>query len=300
MGTAEFAVPTLRTLITAGYDVDTVVTGPDKPRGRGQRLLPTPVKSFASEHHLTILQPEVLSDPAFKRTLTEVAPDLIIVVAFRILPREIFTLPRKGSINLHASLLPRYRGAAPIQRALMAGERETGVTTFFLKETVDTGNILVQEHLAIREDDDAGSLHDSLAGLGAGAVLKTVKLIEEGKAVATPQDPSFASLAPKIFRDDCLIRWDRSGVDIRNQIRALSPEPGAFTTHQGKILKIYRAAVVAGYGSPGLVEAGKDYLRVGTADGILSITELAREGGRRMRVAEFLRGYVIANGERFG
>jgi len=299
MGTAEFAVPSLRTLVKSGYDICTVATAPDKPRGRGQKLLPTPVKSLALELHLSLLQPVSPGDPEFFRLLQNIGPDLIVVVAFRILPREIFTLAPRGSLNLHASLLPRYRGAAPIQRALMAGERETGVTTFFLAESVDTGSILLQARMAIHEEDDAGTLHDRLADLGADVVLKTVRLIEEGKAIAKPQDSSLASSAPKIFKDDCLIRWNRPALEIRNQIRALSPSPGAFTTHADKLIKLYRASVVPGEREPGTIEVRGNTLTIGTGDGLLSVELIQHEGRKMMGVGEFLRGYPVRTGDRF-
>lgn len=301
MGTPEFAVPSLRILIENRYPIAAVVTAPDKPRGRGQELSPTPVKHTALEHYLPVLQPEQLNDPGFIRNLIDLRPDLIVVVAFRILPKDVFTVPHLGSFNLHASLLPKYRGAAPINWALINGETETGVTTFFLQEKVDTGSILLQARVPITPDDDAGSLHDKLAEVGAEIVLHTVRLIEQGKADPKLQDDSKATPAPKIFKENCRIRWDQQAGSIHNRIRGLSPYPAAFTSHDGKILKLYRSHVLEtpSKGQPGQVIASAKELHVSTQDSMLALTELQQEGRKRMSVEEFLRGYRIESGERF-
>ncbi|MGH2568847.1 MAG: methionyl-tRNA formyltransferase, partial [Bacteroidota bacterium] len=207
MGTPEFALPSLKTLLDRRYEVAAVVTAPDKPRGRGLEVRPTPVKDFSLQQGLPVLQPEKLSDPEFLSQLRTLQPDLIVVVAFRILPKKVFTLPKFGSFNLHASLLPKYRGAAPINWAIINGEQETGVTTFFLQEKVDTGSVILQARLRIGPDETAGELHDKLAEVGAEIVYQTVRLIEIGKAVPRLQDESLASPAPKIFKDDCQIDW---------------------------------------------------------------------------------------------
>ncbi|HTO95128.1 MAG TPA: methionyl-tRNA formyltransferase, partial [Bacteroidota bacterium] len=220
-------------------------------------------------------------------------------VAFRIHPPSVFRIPPLGAINLHASLLPRYRGAAPINRAIMNGERETGVTTFFLEESVDTGNILLQARTPIGEDDDAGTMHDRLAAIGAEIVLHTVRLIETGKAVPRSQDAALASPAPKIFRDDCRIDWRQSAGRVRNQIRGLSPVPAAFTMHGGRLLKVYRARIADGALPPGEVDARHGVLLAGTADRPLALEELQQEGKKRMTADEFLRGYRFAPGDRF-
>ena len=246
---------------------------------------------------LTVIVPEEDFQP-FDVALLE-APDLIVVVAFRILPRVVFSIPRFGSINLHASLLPRYRGAAPINRAIMNGEVETGVTTFFLDDKVDTGNILLQARVPIRSDEDAGQVHDKLAEVGAEIVLHTVRLIEQGKAFPRPQDPSLASPAPKILKEDCHVAWNKPANVVRNQIRGLSPYPAAFTLHNGKVLKIYRGVVGPGKLEVGVVNVGEDSLQVGTTEGVISLEELQQEGRKRMSVTEFLRGYRIATGDRF-
>ena len=297
MGTAEFAVPSLDALLAAGYPIPVVVTAPDKPQGRGLAMRPSQVKRRALSAGLPVLQPPLLKDPSFADAIRALDPDLIVVVAFRILPPSVFTIPRLGSMNLHASLLPRYRGAAPINRAIMMGETETGVTTFLLDEKIDTGGILLQERTPIFPDDDAGSLHDRLEHIGAEVVLRTVRLIEQGKAVPRTQDSSVASPAPKIFHEDCRILWEKPANVIRNQIRGLSPAPGAFFHHADRTIKAFRADVVEGRALPGHVNAGKDFLHVGTGEGLLSLEELQMEGRKRMPVAEFLRGYPVQNGQ---
>lgn len=301
MGTPDFAVPSLKRLLEERYVMRAVVTAPDKPRGRGQELLPTPVKTLALAHHLHILQPESLSDPTFVESVRSLAPDLIVVVAFRILPKEVYTIPRLGSFNLHASLLPKYRGAAPINWAIINGETETGVTTFLLQEKVDTGNILLQARLPILPDDDAGTLHDKLAEVGAEIVLHTVRLLEQGKAAPRPQENALASPAPKIFKNDCRITWNQPAVAIHNRIRGLSPYPAAFTTHKGTPLKLFRSHVLDEPASapPGVITVGAAGLVVSATDKLVAIDELQQPGRRRMGVAEFLRGYRLTSGERF-
>jgi len=298
MGTAWFAVPSLERLADASCTIAAVATGADKPRGRGREMIPTPVKECALRLGVPLLQPENLNDPSFAEAVRAVDPSLIVVVAFRILPPSVFRIPPLGAINLHASLLPRYRGAAPINRAIMNGEKETGVTTFFLEESVDTGNILLQARTPIGEDDDAGTLHDRLAAIGAEIVLHTVRLIETGKAAPRSQDASLASPAPKIFRDDCRIDWRQGADRVRNQIRGLSPVPAAFTMHGGRLLKVYSARIADGALPPGEVDARRGVLLVGTADRPLALQELQQEGKKRMTVAEFLRGYAFAPGDR--
>jgi methionyl-tRNA formyltransferase len=205
MGTPEFAVPSLDILITNGYPIPAVVTAPDKPRGRGQALTPTAIKEHAARAGIAVLQPDQLDEPGFIARLKEIAPDLIVVVAFRILPRDVYAVARLAAFNLHASLLPKYRGAAPINWAIMNGEKETGVTTFLLEEKVDTGGMVLQRSIPIGPDDDAGMIHDRLSALGADVVLETVRRIEEGKVEIIRQDNALASRAPKIFKDDCHI-----------------------------------------------------------------------------------------------
>ena len=299
MGTPEFAVPSLTGLLDAGYPIVGVVTGPDKPRGRGQKLSPTPVKEVALRHHLPLLQPESVKDPSFVEDLRAFEPDIAVVVGFRILPRAVFALPRLGSFNLHASLLPRYRGAAPIQWAIINGETETGVTTFLLEDRVDTGGILLQERIRIHPDEDAGAVHDRLAVLGAQLVTRTVGLIERGSIQPAPQDATLATPAPKIFKEHCHIRWDLPSMHVHNFVRGLSPAPGAWCVHNGRVLKIYRTSAMParGKGKPGTVTVDADGVSVMTADQPLFLLELQQEGRRRMTVDEFLRGYGLRDGD---
>ncbi|HEX7071292.1 MAG TPA: methionyl-tRNA formyltransferase [Rhodothermales bacterium] len=301
MGTPEFAVPSLERLVAEGYRPVAVVTGPDKPRGRGQVLSPTPVKETAEALGIQpILQPESVRDPAFADAVRALEPDVIVVVAFRILPPEVFTQARLGAFNLHGSLLPRYRGAAPIHRAVMAGETETGVTTFFLRETVDTGSIILRRSMPIGPDETTGEVHDRMMHLGAEAVVNTVRLIERGEANPIPQDDSAATPAPKIFREDAIIPWDQPARTVHNHVRGLSPLPGAWTLFDGRLLKIYRTRVANGSGLPGTVLKSEDALIVACGAGSVEILELQQEGKRRVTAEEFLRGNTLGTGTRLG
>ncbi len=301
MGTPDFAIPSLEILLANNYPIQAVVTAPDKPRGRGQELAQTSVKTFALKHQLPILQPESPKDLAFIEEIKRLHPDVIIVVAFRILPKEVFTIPRLGAFNLHASLLPKYRGAAPINWAIINGETETGVTTFFLQEKVDTGSVLLQARLPIKPEDNAGTIHDRLAEVGAEIVLHTVRLIEQGKTVPRKQDDSLASPAPKIFKEDCRIDWNQQAEKIHNRIRGLSPYPTAFTMHNGKVIKLYRTHIVDENANekPGQAWVRGSGLEVCAQDKMIAIDELQQEGRKRMGVDEFLRGYRISSGEKF-
>jgi methionyl-tRNA formyltransferase len=302
MGTPAFAVPSLAILIDNGYGVAAVVSAPDAPRGRGQKVSPTPVKEFALRHHLPVIQPEKLREEWFIQRLQGLSPDLIVVVAYRILPKEVFTLPRLGSFNLHASLLPKYRGAAPINWAIMNGEKETGATTFFLQEQVDTGNIILQERISIGEDEAAGELHDRLSDLGARLVLKTVRLIESGNVVVSEQDNNLATPAPKIFREQCQIDWSKNAQEIHNFVRGLSPSPCAYTYHKEKLLRVYRTQIVdkEKTGESGRVRVVEDGLWIQTGRGRVALVEIQQEGKKRMAIGEFLRGYHLKNGDRLG
>ncbi len=302
MGTPEFAVPSLAILLAHGYDLVAVVTAPDKPRGRGQQMSPTPIKEVALRNKLLILQPASLKEEVFLHMMKDIEPDLMVVVAFRILPRELFRIPRLGAFNLHASLLPRYRGAAPINWAIINGEKETGVSTFFLQEKVDTGKVILQARVPILPADDAGTMHDKLAEVGAEIVLHTVRLIEQGKAVPRGQDNALATDAPKIFREDCCIDWNQPALAIHNRIRGLSPYPTAYTQHSGKVLKLYRSEILPERATrpPGTAEAIDERIAVATSDNLLSLLELQQEGRKRMGVKEFLRGYRIAAGDVLG
>lgn len=280
MGTPEFAVPSLNILLENGYDVPAVVTVPDKKKGRGLKESYSDVKTFALEKGLRVLQPEKLKDEEFVKQLTEIQPDLIVVVAFRILPREVYTIPKLGSFNLHASLLPKYRGAAPINWAIINGEKESGVTTFFLQDKVDTGNIILQKKVRIDEDETAGTLHDKLSFIGEEAVLETVQKIESDSVQVSPQDDTLASPAPKIFKEDCKIDWSLPAEKIYNFIRGLSPYPTAWTTLDGANMKIYLAGMteMQSDGEPGSVLIEGKNIFVNTADKKLEITELQLEG----------------------
>ena len=295
MGTPDFAVPSLSTIYDHGYTIQAVVTAPDKPRGRGQEISSTPVKKFALDHSIPVLQPGRLDEESFVGTLQEFSPDCIIVVAFRILPPQVFTIPRFGTFNLHASLLPKYRGAAPIQWAVINGESETGVTTFFLKEKIDTGNIILQARITIGENETAGELYNRLMILGADTVLSTIRLIGRAEVQPRSQNDSEATPAPKIFREHCEIDWKKPVREVHNFIRGLSPVPGAFTHLGGNFLKIYRSRVCSesGSGLPGNGVIGNDSLKVFTGQGVLEILELQQEGKKRLFTPEFLKGFRV-------
>lgn len=277
------------------------MTAPDKPRGRGQQVSFTPIKEFALQHHLPILQPENLKDLKFVSEVQQLAPDLIVIVAFRILPREIYIIPKLGSFNLHASLLPKYRGAAPINWAIMRGEQESGVTTFFLQDKVDTGSIILQARVKIGADETAGELHDTLSEVGAEITLQTVRLIELGKAQPHTQNESLACSAPKIFKNDCRINWQNSSQQVHDFIRGLSPHPASWTTHNGKTIKIYFTKITETLSNaPGnVLERTNKTLLVGTGNGAISIIEIQQEGKRCLGIEEFLRGYSIEKGDLF-
>jgi methionyl-tRNA formyltransferase len=299
MGTPDFAVPSLRILHEAGYDIAAVVTAPDRKRGRGQKLSFTPVKEYAVAQGIPVLQPDSLKDEAFQTELTSCKADCFVIVAFRILPEAVFSIPPRGSFNLHASLLPRYRGAAPLNWALMHGDTETGVTTFFLKQKVDTGSIILQERFPISEDMTAGELHDGLSELGAHVVLRTVSLIEKDEATAQPQDDTAATPAPKIFRDTCAIPWQKSARDVHNHVRGLSPFPGAWTMFHGKQLNILCSIIAEekSVGAPGTVIDCTAGITVQCGSGSIRILELKPEGKKRMSVDDYLRGYKVVEGE---
>lgn len=281
------------------------MTALDKPKGRGLHLSESPVKKFSKEHNLKILTPENLKSDDFFYSLQELAPDLSVVVAFRILPERIFSLSPLGTINLHASLLPKYRGAAPINWAIINGETKTGLSTFLIQKKVDTGNLILQKEMEIFPEETFGELHDRMANLGAELLLETVDLIEKGEAQTMKQEDSQATPAPKITPEHCRIDWSKEAVQIKNQIRGLSPIPAAFTLCKGKILKVYKATVMGenpffeGFGE--IVEPNKkEEIWVKTKKGILNLLEVQPEGKRKMSAAEFVRGYKIKPGEKLG
>ncbi len=296
MGTPEFAVPALEKLVAAGWNVIAVITAPDKPQGRGQKLVGSPVKEAAERLTIPVLQPSNLKDPGFQQELKELAADLQIVVAFRMLPEAVWDMPPLGTFNLHASLLPNFRGAAPINWALIQGEQETGVTTFFLQHEIDTGNILFQEKVAILPEDNLGSLYEKLMGMGADLVLRTVEAIAAKNIHPKPQDEALAiHKAPKIFKETGKIDWTASATSIHNLIRGLSPYPGAWTELQGKTCKIFTSTTLEGKLSgkaPGEWTSDfKTYLHFQCGEGILVVQELQLEGKKRMKVDELLRGW---------
>lgn len=297
MGTPEFAVPSLKILGENGYNIKAVVTVPDKPKGRGLNVQESDVKKFASEKGYKVLQPASLKDPEFINELRELNADLFIVVAFRILPEEVYTIPKLGTFNLHSSLLPKYRGAAPINWAIINGDKTTGVTTFFLDKSVDTGKIIEQREIEIIDDDTAGSLHDKLKELGAETVLSTVKKIEAGNVELMPQNNAMATKAPKIFKDDCRIDWIGFAYDIHNKIRGLSPYPAAWTLLNYKNLKIFKSGKtdMPSNEKPGFIEVSDDKIFVNTGDKKLEILELQLEGKKKISAEEFLRGYKKEN-----
>jgi methionyl-tRNA formyltransferase len=319
MGTPEFAVASLEAILDAGYHVAAVVTAPDKPAGRGMQLTESAVKKFAVSRGLLVLQPEKLKDPGFLLELRAVGADLQIVVAFRMLPEVVWNMPPMGTVNLHGSLLPQYRGAAPINWAVINGETETGVTTFQLQQDIDTGSILLQERFTIGEEDTAGDVHDRMKVIGANVLVRTIDGLVAGSLRGVPQadvlreqgieggptviDPSQLKHAPKIFSETGKIDWGKPVVSVYNLIRGLSPFPAAFTELDGKVLKIFRSekeivaspGVVAGAGPghlPGGYDTdGKSYLRFATPDGFIRVTELQLEGKKKMAIGDFLRGY---------
>ncbi|WP_312136321.1 methionyl-tRNA formyltransferase [Sphingobacterium sp.] len=298
MGTPDFAVASLKALIDAGENVVAVVTAPDKPAGRGQKLHQSAVKQFAVENNLPVLQPEKLRSPEFIEELRSYQADLQVVVAFRMLPEIVWDMPKNGTVNVHGSLLPNYRGAAPINHAVINGEKKTGVTTFLLQHEIDTGNILLADEVEIKETDDAGTVHDKLMNLGAALIVKTVAAIKQGTVNPIPQSglikESEIKHAPKIFKEDCQIDWDRDNSTIYNFIRGLSPYPTAFTHLDNKVLKVYKTEkelVPHSYEAGSFISDGKTYLKVATLDGFIKLREIQIEGKKRMDVADFLRGY---------
>lgn len=296
MGTPDFAVQSLKTLVENNYQVIAVVTAPDKPSGRGLQLHPSPVKKYAVENHIPVFQPMKLKSPEFIESLKSLQADLQIVVAFRMLPEIIWSMPRLGTINLHASLLPDYRGAAPINWAIINGEKETGITTFFLKHEIDTGDVLLTEKIPIGENENAGQLHDKLMEKGAELILKSVELIAAGNYSTTPQTRTSDKSAPKIFKENCIIDWNNDVEQIRNFVRGLSPYPTAYTLLENKILKVFEVKVEQSEQSllPGsILTDNKSYLKFAAKNGYVSVIELQLEGKKRMPVQEFLKGYQV-------
>jgi methionyl-tRNA formyltransferase len=300
MGTPEFAVPSLEILIENKFQVVAVITAPDKPQGRGQKLTASPVKECALKYNIPVLQPSNLKSPEFLEELKSYQANLQIVVAFRMLPEVVWAMPAIGTFNLHGSLLPQYRGAAPINWAIINGEKETGVTTFFLKHEIDTGSIIFQEKEPIHENDDVGTVYERLMNKGARLVLKTVRSIEEGDYPSMPQPAGMEiKHAPKIFKETCEINWNQSNEQIHNFVRGLSPYPAAWASLNGKVYKVFRVTHLpanAGNSSLNIGSIQTDnntYLYIKSSDGWISIEEFQPEGKKRMAVKDFFRGNKI-------
>ena len=302
MGTPEIAATALRTLLDAGCNVVGAVTGQDKPRGRGHQLSPTAVKALALERGVPVYTPTTLRDDSFLALLEELSPDLIVVVAYgKILPKAVLDYPPLGCINLHVSLLPKYRGAAPMQRVVMDGETETGVTIMYMAEGLDTGDIILQERFPIPEDGDFEYVHDTSATVGSRLLLEVIPMLAEGHAPRTPQDDALATYAAKIEREEAHITFDAPAASVGAKVRGLTPIPMAYARHNGKLLKLYRPTVVSGKGVPGTVIAlsdkGDGAITVACLEGALSFAGVVPEGKGKMSAADFIRGRKIQIGD---
>ncbi|MDK2848364.1 MAG: methionyl-tRNA formyltransferase [Desulfuromonadales bacterium] len=303
MGTPDFALPTLQGLIEAGVNLRGVFTQPDRPRGRGKVLTPPPVKKLALAHDLPVFQPEKLRNPATVEQIRELRPDLIVVVAYgQILPKSVLDIPQYGCINVHASLLPRYRGAAPIHKAVIDGEQVTGVTTMLMDAGLDTGDILVRRATEIGSEETAGELHDRLALLGREAMEETLRRLCDGTLKAESQDDAKSCYAPMMKKEDGLIDWSRPAAEIHNQVRGLSPWPGAFTYWNGQLLKIGRTQAEKGADAvPGtVVSADIEGVCIACGRGVLRVCELQLAGKKKLPAGDFLRGTSLSVGARLG
>ncbi len=302
MGTPQFAVPSLQVLINSKHDIISVVCQPDKPKGRSKKLVKPPTKEVAEKYSIPVLQPEKIKTDEFFKILLNLSPDLIVVVAYgKIIPKNILDIPSYGCINVHASLLPKYRGAAPINWAIVNGESETGVTTMLMDEGMDTGDILLKEVVTINKDDNSLTLYNKLSKIGADLLVRTIELLENKNIKPIKQDSSKATYAPLIKKVDGFINWEKSAIEIENLIRGFQPWPTAHTTLNGKILKIYNANKIEGNAKPGeVVYIDKKSLHVGTGEGILNIIDLQLEGSKRMLIKDFLSGKKINKGEILG
>ncbi|MBD3165739.1 methionyl-tRNA formyltransferase [bacterium] len=300
LGTAAFAVPILETLVRSRHKVVGVVTGPDKPAGRGRKPMPTPVRVAAEAHNLPVLTPPKLKNRTFLSEYAAWKPDAAVVAAFRILPEAVFDLPPMGTINIHPSLLPKYRGPAPIQWALINGEEETGVTVFKLAKQVDAGGVLLQRRFEIDLLETAGDLMQRVQPMISDMLLETLDGLEEGTIHPQPQDDREATKAPKLAKEDGLIDWGLPGVAVHNRVRGLTPWPGAYTYHNGMLLKLFRSCPEELQGSPGEVLEADKRLIVAGSDGAVAFAEVQRQGKRRMTVEELMRGYKLEPGDRLG
>ena len=302
MGNPEFAIPTLKALQQSNHDLVAVVSNPPKPMGRGQALMSTAVGKFAKDQGFPLIEPRSLRSQELNTQLTALNPDLFVVVAYKILPKSLIDLPRLGALNLHASLLPKYRGAGPIQWALMNGDTTTGVTVFQITPDVDTGDILLQQEIAIGADDTMWTLGMRLCEAGAKLVIEAMDALETGSISGSPQDPALATPAPKITKEMTLIDWAWPAEKIHNWVRGLSPFPGMVTTIGGKQFRIYKTAVLDRNGNaPGtIIELHNESLVIATGDGLLSLLEVQIEGKKKMPAADFLRGATLKAGDRLG
>lgn len=303
MGTPDFSVPALKALVEAGHDVVAVVTQPDKPKGRGKEIQMPPVKEQALKFQIPVYQPVKARDPEFVKILSDLAPDVMVVAAFgQLLPKSILDIPKYGCVNIHASLLPKYRGASPIQYAVINGEKESGITTMVMAEALDTGDMLDQETIILDPKETGGSLHDRLSKLGGSLIIKTLKKLEDGTAVRIPQDDTKSCYVGMIKKSMGDIDWSMDAQAIERLIRGLNPWPSAYTGWNGRVIKIWEASVIDKEyeGTCGqVVEAGRDHLIVKTGKGSLSVLELQLQGKKRMDIGAFLRGYSIAEGTVF-
>ena len=290
LGTPEFAVASLEALIAHQFNVVAVVTAPDKPSGRGLKLTPSPVKLCAEKHGIPVLQPEKLKDPQFLQELSEFKADLQFVVAFRMLPEVVWNMPPLGTYNLHGSLLPKYRGAAPIHWAVMNGDLETGVTVFKLKHEIDTGDIILRKTIPIGRSETTSEVHDRMMFVGAEALAEAAKMIEGQEINFLPQREDEVSLAPKLFKETCLIDWNQSVEIVYNKIRGLAYFPGAYFLFQGKTVKLFGSRISSVKLHPGEIKETDQKLLIGCMDGSLEILEIQVEGKRKMEIGEFLRG----------
>jgi len=302
MGTPDFAVPCLERLVTDGHEIAVVVTQPDRPKGRGRILTPSPVKEYAQNQKLPLLQPEKIKNPDFMERIAVLQPDVIVVVAFgQFLPRGLLDVPPLGCINVHASLLPKYRGAAPIHWAVMNGEAVTGVTTMYMDNGMDTGDIIMKLETPIAPEENTGRVHDRLSLLGAELLAQTLSLAAQNKAPRTPQNAQDATYAPLLTREMEAIDWQRSAIDIHNQVRGLNPWPGAYCLYNDRILKIWRTSIQDEKGmfeNPGrIIAVGRDCLLVATGNGILRLEEVQPQNKRRMGAGIFSTGYRVEAGE---
>lgn len=297
MGTPDFAVASLDILIQNGFDVVAVVTATDKMGGRGgKQIMQSAVKQYAVAHNLPVLQPEKLKNPEFINTLRGLNADLFVVVAFRMLPEMVWTMPPLGTINVHGSLLPKYRGAAPINWAVINGEKETGVTTFFLKHEIDTGDVIFREKMPIGEDENVGEIHDKMMVLGAQTLLKTVQAIDKQTVVSQPQPDEAATHAPKIFHETCQIDFSKTVAEVHNFVRGLSPYPTAWTELDEMKLKVFKTSkeiVPPQYEAGKILSDGKNYMKIACSDGYIHLLDLQLAGRKRMNIKDFLNGYAV-------